>query len=164
MSLGLQFFHQVIDATDGSGGDAANYIALGNIFGNYGPGTDNRIWADGDVGEHDCPVTDKYVVADVYLAYGIYFNAVGLVEHGNRAVVTDDDAGGKVDVVADADVGWVCKDGGGQHTAIVAHCVQVAVAADKLGVFLWSRTAKFDVESPELAVAEGKVTENFLKS
>ncbi len=71
MSLGLQFFHQVCDAPDGFGGDAANYIALGDISGDDGTGTDDRIWTDGDVGQDNRPVADKYVVADVDFAYGI---------------------------------------------------------------------------------------------
>ncbi len=69
-----------------------------------------------------------------------------------------------MNVVAHADVGWICNYGAGKHTAIVADRVQFAVAAHKFGVFLGSRTAEFDKQSPELAVAHGKVAKDFLKS
>lgn len=67
-----------------------------------------------------------------------------------------------MDVVADADIGWICKDGAGQDAAIRAERVQVAVAAEKFGVFFGTGVTEFGVEAGELATWHGKVAEDFL--
>ncbi len=76
--------------------------------------------------------------------------------------MADQGTGGEVDVVADADVGGICKDGARQDGAIRADRVQVAVAAEKFGVFFGTGVAEFGVETGELAVTHGKVAEDFL--
>ncbi len=76
--------------------------------------------------------------------------------------MADQGTGGEVDVVADADVGGICKDGAGEDAAIRADRVQVAVAAEKFGVFFGTGVAEFGVEAGELAVTHGKVAEDFL--
>ncbi len=67
-----------------------------------------------------------------------------------------------MDVVADADLGGICKDGTRQDAAIRADRVQVAVAAEKFGVFLGTGVAEFDVEAGELAAGHRQVAEDFL--
>ena len=67
-----------------------------------------------------------------------------------------------MDVVADADVGGLCKDGAGQDAAIRAERLQVAVAGEKFGVFFGTGVAEFGVEAGELAAWHGKVAEDFL--
>jgi hypothetical protein len=67
-----------------------------------------------------------------------------------------------VDVVADADLGGICKDGARQDAAIRADRVQVAVAAEKFGVFFGTGVAEFDVEAGELAAGHRQVAEHFL--
>jgi len=76
--------------------------------------------------------------------------------------VADQGTGGEVDVVADADVGGICKDGAGQDAAIRADSVQVAVPAEKFGVFFGTGVAEFGVEAGELAVTHRQVAEDFL--
>ena len=67
-----------------------------------------------------------------------------------------------MDVVADADVGGICKDGAGQDAAIRADSLQVAVPTEKFGVFFGTGVAEFDVKAAELAVTHGEVAEDFL--
>ncbi|MEG4105422.1 hypothetical protein QUA04_04795 [Microcoleus sp. S13_C5] len=67
-----------------------------------------------------------------------------------------------MDVVADADVGGLCKDGAGQDAAIKAERVQVAVPTEKFGVFFGTGVAEFGVEAGELAVTHRQVAEDFL--
>jgi hypothetical protein len=67
-----------------------------------------------------------------------------------------------VDVVTDADVGGICKDGAGQDGAIRASRVQVAVAAEKFGLFFGTEVAEFGVETGELAAGHRQVAEDFL--
>jgi hypothetical protein len=69
-----------------------------------------------------------------------------------------------VDVVADADLGGICKDGAGQDTAIRADRVQVAVPTEKFSVFFGTGFAQLGVEAGELAVTHGKVAEDFLNN
>jgi len=69
--------------------------------------------------------------------------------------VADQGTGGEVDVVADADVGGICKDRGRQDVAIRADRVQVAVPSEKFGVFFGTGVAEFGVEAGELAVTHG---------
>jgi len=76
--------------------------------------------------------------------------------------VADQGTGGEVDVVADADVGGICKDGARQDAAIRADRLQVAVPTEKFGVFFGTGVAEFGVEAGELAVTHGKVAEDFL--
>jgi hypothetical protein len=78
------------------------------------------------------------------------------------ALATDQGTGGEVDVVANVDLGGICKDGAGQDAAIRAERVQVAVAAEKFGVFFGTGIAEFGVEAGELAAWHGKVAEDFL--
>ena len=75
--------------------------------------------------------------------------------------MADQGTGGEVDVVADADLGGICKDGARQDAAIRADRVQVAVAAEKFGVFFGTGVAEFGVETGELATGHGKVAEDF---
>jgi len=67
-----------------------------------------------------------------------------------------------VNVVADTDVGGLSKDGVGLYAAIRADRVQVAVAAEKFGVFFGTGVAEFGVEAGELAAGHGQVAEDFL--
>ncbi len=76
--------------------------------------------------------------------------------------MADRGTGGEVDVVADADLGGICKDGTRQDAAIRADRVQVAVAAEKFGVFFGTGVAEFDVEAGELAAGHRQVAEDFL--
>ena len=76
--------------------------------------------------------------------------------------MADQGTGGEVDVVADADVGGICKDGARQDAAIRADRVQVAVAAEKFGVFFGTGVAELGVEAGELAVTHRRVAEDFL--
>ena len=76
--------------------------------------------------------------------------------------MADQGTGGEVDVVADADVGGICKDGAGQDAAIRADRVQVAVPTEKFGVFFGTGVAESGVEAGELAVTHGEVAEDFL--
>ena len=76
--------------------------------------------------------------------------------------MADRGTGGEVDVVADADLGGICKDGAGQDAAIRADRVQVAVPTEKFGVFFGTGVAEFGVEARELAVTHGEVAEDFL--
>ena len=76
--------------------------------------------------------------------------------------MADQGTAGEVDVVADADVGGICKDGTRQDAAITADRVQVAVPTEKFGVFFGTGVAEFGVEVGELAVTHGKVAEDFL--
>ena len=77
--------------------------------------------------------------------------------------MADRGTGGEVDVVADADLGGICKDGARQDAAIRADRVQVAVAAaEKFGVFFGTGVAEFDVEAGELAAGHRQVAEDFL--
>ena len=76
--------------------------------------------------------------------------------------MADQGTGGEVDVVADADVGGIGKDGAGQDAAIRADRVQVAVPTEKFGVFFGTGVAEFGVETGELAITHGEVAEDFL--
>ena len=76
--------------------------------------------------------------------------------------MADQGTGGEVDVVADADVGGICKDGAGQDAAIRADRVQVAVPTEKFGVFFGTGVAEFGVEAGELAAWHRQVAEDFL--
>jgi len=76
--------------------------------------------------------------------------------------VADQGTGEEVDVVADADLGGICKDGARQDAAIRADRVQVAVPTEKFGVFFRTGVAEFGVEAGELAAWHGKVAEDFL--
>ena len=76
--------------------------------------------------------------------------------------MADQGTGGEVDVVADADVGGICKDGARQDAAIRADRVQVAVPTEKFGVFFGTGVAEFGVEAGELPVTHGQVAEDFL--
>lgn len=69
----------------------------------------------------------------------------------------------EVNVVADADVGGISKDGIWPDAAIFADRVQVAVAAEKFGVFFGTRITELDVKATELAVTHGKMADNFLQ-
>lgn len=76
--------------------------------------------------------------------------------------MTDRGTGGEVDVVADTDVGGICKVGAGHDGAIRADRVQVAVPTEKFGLFFGTGVAEFGVEAGELAAWHGKVAEDFL--
>jgi hypothetical protein len=76
--------------------------------------------------------------------------------------VADRGTGGEMDVVADADLGGICKDGAGQDAAIRADRVQVAVPTEKFSVFFGTGVAEFGVEAGELAAWHGQVAEDFL--
>ena len=75
--------------------------------------------------------------------------------------MADQGTGGEVDVVADADLGGICKDGAPQDAAIRADRVQVAVATEKFDVFFGTGVAEFGVEAGELAAGHGQVAEDF---
>lgn len=76
--------------------------------------------------------------------------------------MADRGTGGEVDVVADADLGGLCKDGARQDAAIRADRVQVAVPTEKFGVFFGTGVAVFGVEAGELAAGHREVAEDFL--
>ena len=76
--------------------------------------------------------------------------------------MADQGTGGEVDVVADADVGGICKDRARQDAAIRADRVQFAVPTEKFGVFFGTGVAEFGVEAGEFAVIHGQVAEDFL--
>ena len=76
--------------------------------------------------------------------------------------MADQGTGGEADVVADADVGGICKDGARKDAAIRADRIQVAVPTEKFGVFWSTGVAEFGVEAGELAITHGQVAEDFL--
>jgi hypothetical protein len=67
-----------------------------------------------------------------------------------------------MNVIAYADVGGISKNSVRPDAAIFADRVQVAVAAEKFGVFFAAGVAKLDVKLGELAVTHGKVADDFL--
>ena len=68
-----------------------------------------------------------------------------------------------MNIVPDADVGGISKDGIWPDAAIFADRVQVAVAAEKFCVFFGTRVTELDVKTGELAVTHGKMADNFLQ-
>ena len=69
----------------------------------------------------------------------------------------------EVNVVADADVGGICKDGMGPDAAIFAYSVKVAVPTEKFCVFFGTRVTELNLKTRELAVTHGKMADNFLQ-
>ncbi len=77
-----------------------------------------------------------------------------MADHGTR---------GEVDVVADADVGWIGKHGLRQDRAIFPDRVEVAVATEKFGVFLGTGVTESNVEVRKLAVTHSLMAEESLE-
>jgi hypothetical protein len=78
--------------------------------------------------------------------------------------MTDEGAGGKADVITDADVGGVSENGCRENAAVFANRVKIAVAAEIFGIFFSPRLADQAVESGEFAVTHGEPADDFIKN
>jgi len=132
--LHLQFFHQVGHLADWTGRNASDDISGGYIRKNDRTRGYDRIGSDRYIGQHDRPVADEDIVAEIDFTDRIQPDAVSEAKHAGRAVVADDGAVGEVNVIADPHKGGIGDVGGGKDAAVFTNRVKSAVQPKKLCV------------------------------